>query len=136
MGCNAFGVKKLYPVRAPDFAGSVRRPGALAAIPRVAGDAVAGQRVKVDPDAFAWPAGGTEKFLGRDTALSPSSAPRPRRAWPDPVNLFGAATACGRTKSNLSGAPRVRKAKRILEPQKKREKASAQKERTIDFRGH
>jgi hypothetical protein len=72
-----------------------------------AGDGVAEPRVLIDPDAFAWPAGGTEKFLGRDSALSPSSVPRQRQAWPDPVNLFGAATG-GRAKSNRSGARRVR----------------------------
>jgi hypothetical protein len=61
-----------------------------------------------DPAAFERTPRGTEKFLGRDNALSPSSPPRPRRTGPDPVNLFGAAT-CGRTNPNLSGARRVRR---------------------------
>ena len=61
----------------------------------------------VDPAAFEWTPRGTEKFLGRDNALSPSSLPRARRTGPDPVNLFGAARG-GRTNPNLSGARRAR----------------------------
>jgi hypothetical protein len=59
-----------------------------------------------------------EKFLGHDRLLSRSSLPRPRQTWLDPVNLFGAAT-CGRANPNLSGARRVGKVQRIVEPQKK-----------------
>ena len=61
-------------------------------------DGVAATRVNIDPADLAWPARGTEKFLGRDPLWSQPSAPRKRRAWPDPVNLFGAAP-CGRPKS-------------------------------------
>jgi hypothetical protein len=62
---------------------------------------------EVDPAAFAWPASGTEEFLGRDPALSQSRGRGQSHAWPDPVNRFGAAT-CGRINPNLSGARRVR----------------------------
>jgi len=70
-------------------------------------DGVADRRRVSIPTILEWTASGTEKFLGRDMLLSLSSLPRQRQTWPDPVNLFGAAT-CGRTNPNLSGARRIR----------------------------
>jgi hypothetical protein len=72
-----------------------------------ADDGGAGERVMSIPPIFEWTASGTEKFLGRDNALSQSSLPRQRRTWSDPINLFGAAR-CGRANANPSGARSVR----------------------------
>jgi hypothetical protein len=67
----------------------------------------------------------------RPEFTSPSSVPRPRRARPDPVNLFGAAKR-GRTIPEPPRCPEeLAKVKRILEQQQSVKKTFAQKERTL-----
>ncbi len=98
-------------------------------------DGVADERVKSIPTTLNGRPAARRSFWGVTRSCHGRVCRGKGGTGPDPVNLFGAAM-CGRINPNRSDARRVCKGQPHPEATKKTPKTSAQKERTIDSRGH